>query len=210
MTPKPYIVALAGCSGAGKTTLAWALQDHFGPQCCLLQLDDYFKPGAQVPMLGSFKNWDHPDALYLDAFAVDAQALANGKAVQVLTKNKRLNPNHDAHNNKIPVTVKPAEIVVLEGYLALHHPTVRGLADVSFYLDASPEIRNRRRDKLTSPEYAGYIRQVLEPMAAQYVYPTRDFATYVIQVDELSPDEVLARVLSRLTVKKRKVHASFV
>ena len=45
---KPIFIGIAGGTGAGKSTLCTALMDKYPDKIGLIQLDDYFKPSAQV------------------------------------------------------------------------------------------------------------------------------------------------------------------
>lgn len=190
--------AIAGQSGSGKSTLSYALQKHFGNRLTLLQLDDYFRRKTEVPTLEGFPNWDHPSALRWEDFIADIQTLQSGTPIQVRTRGALLNPNYPQTLQKLEVTLNPAEVLLLEGYLVLHHPQVRALLSNSFYLHVSPEVSSKRRDKLLSPEYESYQQKVLQPMAEQFVLPTRQHARHVINVGDMNAEQVFRQTLNIL------------
>lgn len=86
---KPLLIGIAGGSGAGKSTLCTALMHLYPETIGMVQLDDYFRPAADVPKLAGMDNWDHPDALFLDRLGEDLERLSQGESVMIRTKNFR-------------------------------------------------------------------------------------------------------------------------
>lgn len=187
---KPIFIGIAGGTGAGKSTLCTALMDKYPDKIGLIQLDDYFKPSAQVPKFGEHTNWDHPDALFLDKLANNLAELSQGKSVVINTKNDRLNPDYKKTDKRIPIEFQPKPIMLVEGYLVLFDERVRKFLTTSIWLDGDHETRWARRVHFKYPEYEG---KVLLPMHKQFAEPTKKYATHVIDVSDLSKEEVLEK-----------------
>ncbi len=188
---EPVFIAIAGGTGAGKSTLCAALQEKYPDLIGLIQLDDYFKPSSEVPKIGDLSNWDHPDSLYLDKLAHDLEELSKGKPVIINTKNEKLNPEYRRTDKRIPVEFKPKPIMLVEGYLVLFDERMRRLFKTSIWLDVDHDTRWARRVHFKYPEYE---EKILLPMHKQFVEPTRKYAGHVIDVSRLTPEEVLERV----------------
>ena len=61
----PKIIAIAGGSGSGKSTVAFALKDKYPDKISIVHLDDYQLHGenrSKVPFLDGIRNWD-PDVI---------------------------------------------------------------------------------------------------------------------------------------------------
>ena len=56
---KPVFIGVAGGTGAGKSALCTALMDKYPDKIGLIQLDDYFRPSAEVPKFKRHTNWHH-------------------------------------------------------------------------------------------------------------------------------------------------------
>jgi uridine kinase len=190
-----FVVGIAGGSGTGKSTLAFGLADAYPHKALVFHIDDYFKPEDKVPSLHGMKNWDTPAALYTDKLVHDLSLLKSGKPVVVSTKSPRLNPEFLKTGQRIPVEFNPAPLIIVEGFLVLYIEALRELLDIAIYLDAPYELRTSRRlhGKLHNfpPEYDDLI---LKTMHEQYVLPSKERADEVIEVAELSPQEVLEHV----------------
>ena len=93
------------------------------------------------------------------------------------------------------VHVHARPLVVIEGYLALYHEDVRALYDFSIFLRASEATRVARRQWVKDPQY---LNQVLLPMHDYFVEPTAAFAGLVIDIDQLSPEEVCERAAAHI------------
>ena len=187
---KPIFIGIAGCTGAGKSTLCTALMDKYPNKIGLIQLDDYFKPSNDVQQYKGHENWDHPDALYIDKLAHDLSSLAKGKSVIINTKNERLNPDYKKTDKRIPVEFQPKPIMLVEGYLVLHDARVRKLLSLSIWLETDHDLRWKRRVHFKYPEYE---KDVLLPMYKRFAKPTKRYATNIIDVSNLSKDEVLEK-----------------
>lgn len=187
---KPIFIGIAGGTGSGKSTLCAALQDKYPDKIGLIQLDDYFKPLADVPKLEGHINWDHPDALYLDKLAKDLSELSEGYAVIISTKNERLNPEYKKTDKRIPVEFRPKPIMLVDGYLVLWDEQIRRFLNTSIWLDVDHDIRWARRVHFKYPEYE---EKVLKPMYKQYAEPTKQYAEHVIDVSALSKEQVLEK-----------------
>ncbi|OGN28163.1 MAG: hypothetical protein A3A33_02300 [Candidatus Yanofskybacteria bacterium RIFCSPLOWO2_01_FULL_49_25] len=185
------LIAIAGGTGAGKSTLCMALQDKYPDQVGLIQLDDYFKPPAEKPKLDGMENSDHPDALYLDKLARDLVDLKEGRSVVVNTKSERSNPNYKETGKRIPITVLPKPIILVEGFLVLWDERIRKLLEFSIYLDVAHDTRWERRVHFKMP---GYEENVLIPMHNQYVEPTKQYANMVIDVSSMQSRNVSSQV----------------
>jgi uridine kinase len=186
------IIGIAGGSGSGKSTLAINLCKNRPDKCALVHIDDYFKHTNEVPKLREFANFDHPDALKFDELYKDLMALKNGGAIKILTKSELYNPGYDSTlKNRIEYIIEPKEIIILEGYLALHDPKIRGLMDQKIYLDLPiGESLKRRSANKSLLMKRDYFEQVLMPMYKEYVLPTKDKSDLVIDVSDKNAEEV--------------------
>ena len=195
----PFIIGVAGGSGSGKSTLAFSLQDKFQDNVLIFHIDDYFKPEKEVPTKSGLVNWDDPGALYSQKMAQDLALLKSGKPVTIHTKSPRFNPNFLKTGERIPVEFTPKPLIVVEGFLALHYPEIRTLCDISIYLDAPFELRSKRRvhGKLHNFS-AAYDELILQPMHEQYVEPSKQHADIVLDIAELTQNEVLSKVIDML------------
>lgn len=185
------IIGIAGGSGSGKSTVAVSLCRSYPERFALLHVDDYFKKKEAAPILGTYKNWDHPDALRLDDLYSDLKNLKEGKAIRVHTKSELYNPGYEhALKNKIEQLIEPRPVIILEGYLALHDPRVRDLLDLKIYLDMSIEASLKRRSLNKFAADDEYFTKVLLPMHQQFVEPTKNYADMVLDASKLDADEV--------------------
>lgn len=188
---KPIFIGIAGGSGAGKSTVCTALIDKYPEKIGLIQLDDYFKPEADVPTVGALTNWDHPDSIYLDKLAADLEQLSEGKTVTIMTKSARLNPDWEKTHKRIPVPFAPKPIMLVEGYLIFYNENIRKQFTTMIWLDVPHDVRWARRVHFKFPEYE---EKVLIPMHEKYVEPTKQFAQHVIDTSELDKGGVLIAV----------------
>jgi uridine kinase len=162
------VVAIAGGSGAGKSSLAEALAAVLGDAATTLKQDWYVRPSAGFSALPSAH---HPDKVDFERLARDLAALGNGESVDL---------GHGA-------SLSPRPVIVVEGELILHDPQVRDLIDQSIFLDAPPDLRLVRRLRREAREgghdaaavlvhYASIVR----PMHDAYVEPQRALADRIL------------------------------
>lgn len=193
---KSFVLGLAGGSGVGKSTLAFGLQDEFGEDNVLIfHIDDYFKPKELVPIVDGVSNFDHPDALYVDKIAKDLKMLIAGRPVTIMTKSPRHNPDFLKTKQRIPVEFPSKPLIVVEGFLTLRLKPIRELLDSSIYLDApfDRHIVRRVHGKIHNFPM-DYTEKILRPMHQKYVEPSKQYADEIIDVSELTAEQVLDRV----------------
>ncbi|MFA6585548.1 MAG: hypothetical protein WCS86_00075 [Candidatus Paceibacterota bacterium] len=186
-------IGITGGSGVGKSTICNTLKIKYPDKIQLIQVDDYFKPTKDKPKIGEIINSDHPDALYLDKLANDLNQLLLGKSIVINTKNQLLNPEYEKTKIKIPIQFDPRPIVLVEGFLLLHNKEVRSLLDTSIFLDLEHKIRWKRRLNYSNKNKE-YEEKVIIPMHNQYIEPTKKYAEHIIDVSDLTKEQVLEKV----------------
>src|ERR1700729_3871626 len=139
-TSKPLVLAIAGCSGSGKTTLARELATQL--EATLFPLDLYYRDLSQFPLDTRHKlNFDHPDSLESELIIEHVRSLAKGQPIQ--------RPVYDfkTHSRVTGAfdTIVPAQVVIVEGILALHYAELLPLYNFSIYVNAPNEICLKRR-----------------------------------------------------------------
>lgn len=197
----PIVIAIAGGSGAGKSSLARAFADAHTEHVRVLHLDDYRKEKKLLPRVSRFINWDHPDTIYWDQLVADLAELKSGHSVTVHKRNERFDI-HGLSNDDTSRTVEPTRFILVDGYLALWHERARSFFDFSVFLDLSNEQRIARRKKFNDVEDGqAYFDAVLIPMHNQFVEPTKQYADVIIDVENISKDEKLKKFTTLIEEK---------
>ncbi len=189
----PIFIAIAGGSGAGKSSLAHAFADAHPEHVRILHLDDYRKEKELLPRVGAFINWDHPDTIYWDFLVSDLSELKSGRSITVHKKSERFD-SHGLSDDDTSRTVEPVKFILLDGYLALWYEGARAFFDLSVFLYLSHEQRIARRKKFNDVEDGqAYFDAVLIPMHNEFVEPTKQYADCIIDVENISKDDKLKK-----------------
>src|SRR5262249_28187947 len=138
---RPVMLAIAGDSAAGKTTLTKGLVDALGAhRITSLCVDDYHRYDRQERKKLPFTEL-HPDCNYVQIMEQHLQLLATGQPV--------LKPvyDHDTGQLTRPELVEPTEFVIVEGLLPLYTRLAQACFDITVYLDPPETIRREWKVK---------------------------------------------------------------
>lgn len=129
---RPVIIAVAGGSASGKTTVVDQMIKKLNPECVgIIKHDDYYKDQTSLKLEERKEiNYDHPSSIDNELFFKHLNCLLEGKSI-----NK---PIYDFSNYKRKSQtekVDPKQIIILEGILVLTDKRIRDLADIKLYVD---------------------------------------------------------------------------
>jgi uridine kinase len=196
---RPLILGIAGCSGSGKTTLARELTQQLS--ATLLPLDFYYICLSHLPPdERALQNFDHPDSLEHVLLVQNVRDLAEGRSIERPIYDFT---THTRVRNRTE-TVTPAPVLIVEGILALHYPSLRELYDFSIYVNAPNQIclnrriyRDMRERGRTEESVRAQFEATAKPMADLYVIPSAQHASVTVEgTDAL--DWSVEQVLDRL------------
>ena len=146
------MVAIAGDSAAGKTTITAGLVRALGAdQCTAVCVDDYHRYDRRERKELPFTAL-HPECNYVEIMEQHLQLLATGHPV--------LKPVYDHRTGPLarPEYVEPQRFVIVEGLLPLHTKLAAACFDVTVYLNPPEVIRREwkvRRDSHPARLHAG-------------------------------------------------------
>jgi uridine kinase len=138
----PFVVAISGGSGSGKTTIARAVIEALKPrEALLVPEDDYYRDNRHEPGFDAATyDFDDPAARDHALLAEHLAAWRSGKTVEKpvydFTTHGRLDQTQ---------AVAAPEVLVFEGTHALVTPSVASLANLRVFVDAPADVRVLRR-----------------------------------------------------------------
>ena len=203
---RPIMLAIAGDSASGKTTITKGLVDALGPErITSICVDDYHKYDREERKDKPFTPL-HPDANYIEIMEQHLQLLALGQPI--------LKPVYEHSDGSLerPVLVEPREFVIIEGLLPLYTKLARACFDATVYLDPPENIRYKWKVARDTKK-RGYTEEQVhkdlekrEPESAEFIRPQRSVADIVVRFSpieergESEDDPLSATLLLRPTI----------
>ena len=188
------VVAILGASGSGKSHLVASITSQvLGVTFAVVRVDDYYRDLAHLSFAERDAiNFDHPNAIEFERLVQDLVSLKSGQEIQT--------PVYDftQHTRSaLRQSVAPADIIVLEGVLAMSDPATRELVDYMIFIDTPLELclaRRIERDAVQRGRSEASVRDFWDtramPMFAQFVAPWRSEADLVIDERQTTDDEL--------------------
>jgi uridine kinase len=193
---KPYIIGIAGGSGAGKTFFLKCFLKHFAPnQIAVISQDDYYIPANTKTREENKKyNFDLPTAFYRENFYQDILSLSNGKTIN----RQEYTFNNPALQSRM-LKINPARILIVEGLFIFHYKEINKLLDHRIFIYADEEVALKRRLKRDLIE-RGYneeevrykwVNHVL-PAFHEYLLPYKNQCDQIIENNNDDAENIIA------------------
>jgi uridine kinase len=143
---QPFIVAVAGGSASGKTTVCNQIVQRLENRWVqILSTDNFYKPldSNERALANNDKyNFDHPNAFDWDLLVQVIKKIRQGQRVHI--------PVYDfcTHSRTQETQLfYGADVVIIEGILTLGQERIRNLCDMLIFVDTDADIRLCRRSK---------------------------------------------------------------
>lgn len=189
------VIGICGGSGSGKTTLLSRLKrefSHLNPS--VFTMDNYYLPiEEQLVDENGEVNFDLPSALDQQQLEKDLTQLITGKEITV--REYHFNSPPDKH---VLLTIRPSELLIVEGLFLFEYKGVRDLLDYSVYIDVDANVQLDRR-LYRDQETRGYSREAILyqwnnhvlPCYENYLLPYRKDADFFFRNDEHADEDFL-------------------
>ena len=171
----PYVVAVAGSSGSGKTFIAKEIAKQI-PDSKFLSMDDYIIEEK----IKSNENWDLPENWNIE--------LLKKHLIEIHKNNVIEKPNYNFSSNQEKGKEKftPSKVIIIEGIYAFYD-SLSEFIDLKIFVDADEKIRLKRRIARDIKERGRIKEKVLqkwnatvEPTYLKFVKPQMSKADYIV------------------------------
>jgi len=128
-----YVIGIAGGTASGKTTFTMKLLEGLGQNAVHFSFDMFYR-GITDGINPDFYDFDQPSSLDFDLAFECLKKLKNKQAAEI--------PIYDfvTHSRREEKTIaEPANLVIIEGILALHDPRIRDLMDLKIFVNVEPD-----------------------------------------------------------------------
>ncbi len=196
---RPIIVAIAGGSATGKSTLARALAAAIPDLSPLvLNQDRYFRDFAELSPDEKEKarTANHPNAINWPAYHDALALLSAGLPIVEPAPGTRARERGEE-----PHAVMPGRVVIIEGLFALYDEPTRAAASIRVFTEVDDDERVLRRIYRDITERGGNLEGVISwfrrdvmPNFPIYTKSTRVFADVVVPTDR--PVDPAVRILT--------------
>ena len=197
---KVIIIGVSGGSASGKTTVANRIKKVCKDSVELISHDFYYLPHDDLPFEERAKlNYDHPTAFDTQKLIQDIKDLKEMKSIErpvySYTEHTRL---------KETVTVNPAKVIIVEGFMIFENPELRDLMDIKIFVDADADERLIRRIMRDVNERGRSLESVItqyintvKPMHEQFVEPYKKYVDVIIPsggLNDVAIDMLIHRI----------------
>lgn len=177
------IIGIAGGSGSGKTTVVREITQQLKENVVVIPQDSYYKDlGHLTEEEKRVHNFDHPDSIDFDLLRAQLKELRDGKTVE-----QPIYSYITCGRSNETVTVKPADVIIVEGILIFSDPKLRKLMDIKIFVDADDDDRLMRvmaRDIVERGKTVEWVierySQTVKPMYLQFIEPSKRYADIII------------------------------
>ncbi|MDE6370401.1 MAG: uridine kinase [Duncaniella sp.] len=178
------VIGIAGGTGSGKTTVVNKIINALPVgEVAVLPQDSYYKDLSHLSMAERAKtNFDEPASIEWPLLVRHIEALKRGETIEMPTYSYLT-----CTRQPETVTVRPREVVIVEGILVLTDPVLRQMLDVKVFVDAEADerlIRVIARDCVergrTPQMVLDRYQQVLKPMHEMYIEPSKKTADLIV------------------------------
>ncbi len=187
LSRKPFVIGVAGDSGAGKDTFSDAIEGLFGSHSvATISGDDYHLWDRQKPMWQVMTHLN-PLANDLEGFANDLVNLTDGKSVQTR------HYNHNTGRMSRPYWIKSNDIIIASGLHALYLPIIRECCDLGVYLDIDEGLRQHFKLQRDVHQRGHTVEKVLssfdrrEPDSERFIRPQASNADLILSLQPIHP-----------------------
>lgn len=197
---RPLVIAVAGGSGSGKTTVARAIDEAVHRESVLIEQDAYYKDLAHLSLEERKQvNFDHPDAFDTELLVAQLRLLLSGQPIDRPTYDY---PGHT--RAAATVHVVPRDVILVDGILLLADARLRPLFDIKVFVDVADDVRFIRRlqrdvverGRTMDSVIAQYLTTV-RPMHLEFVEPSKRYADIILPeggLNRIGVEMIVARV----------------
>lgn len=187
LSRKPFVIGVAGDSGAGKDTYSDAIKGLFGAHSvATLSGDDYHLWDRQKPMWQVMTHLN-PMANDLEGFAQDLVSLTDSKTIHSRYY------DHKTGRMSRPFMIKSNDFIIASGLHALYLPILRECYNLSVYLDIEESLRRHfklqrdvhQRGHSEEKVLSSFTRR--EPDSARFIRPQAAHADLVLSLQPIHP-----------------------
>jgi uridine kinase len=187
LSRNPFVIGVAGDSGAGKDTYSDSIKGLFGNHSvATLSGDDYHLWDRHKPM---WKVMTHlnPMANDLETFSKDLMDLTDGKTIH------SKHYNHQTGRMSHPLQVKSNDIIIASGLHALYIPILRECYNLSVYLDIDEDLRRHFKLERDVKHRGHALEKVLssmekrEPDSKRFIKPQAEKADLILSLQPINP-----------------------
>lgn len=198
---KPVIIAVAGGSASGKTTVVDKILKSFNKEdVIIIRHDDYYMDQSNMSIEQRvLMNYDHPESLDNELLFKHLNEILMGKSIE--------KPTYDFVNHtrsSVLERIEPKNVIILEGILILEDTRIRDLSNIKIFVESDDDVRFIRRLVRDINERGRTVESVInqylttvKPMYYKFIKPTKRFADIIIPNDnkhDVAVDIIVSKV----------------